>query len=146
VTTESDQLFPCVTKVCPDCQTEKPLEEFPRNKNIKDGHHTYCKPCHNARGKETKERLHGGNRHYHLVRRYGIGADQVQAMIRTQQGMCAICRREPAVHVDHDHETGLVRGVLCFNCNGGLGQFKDDSTSLLRAVRYLESAILVSVQ
>jgi hypothetical protein len=142
---ESDALFPLDTKRCPDCGIEKSLDEFPRNKNYADGRHTYCKPCHNARGKESKQRLHGGSRHYHLVRRYGIGAHHVEAMIRAQGGVCAICKTEPAMHVDHDHESGLIRGVLCFNCNGGLGQFKDDARNLSRAIEYLENARLVTV-
>ena len=50
-------------KRCPDCGQTKLLEEFPRNKNSKDGRHAYCKPCHNARGKETYQRLYGGTRH-----------------------------------------------------------------------------------
>jgi hypothetical protein len=137
---ESDALLPLETKRCPDCGIDKPLAEFPRNKNYSDGRHSYCKPCHNARGKESKQRLHGGSRHYHLVRRYGIGAHQVEAMIRVQGGRCAICKTEPAVHVDHDHDSGLIRGVLCFNCNGGLGQFKDDPRNLTRALAYLEGA------
>jgi len=140
VITDSDQLFPHATKFCRDCGLEKPLNDFPRNKRIKDGRHSYCKPCHNARGKETKDRLFGGSRHYHLRRRYGIGSVQVEAMVKAQRGVCAICRTEPAVHVDHDHETGLIRGILCFNCNGGLGQFKDDARNLMRAVEYLENA------
>ena len=51
--------------------------------------------------------------------------------------MCAICQRPDPEHVDHDHESGEVRGILCFNCNGGLGQFRDDATALLRAAEYL---------
>ena len=110
-------------KRCRDCGLWKPLEEFPRNRNSKDGRHTYCKPCHNARCEETRQRLYGGGRHYHLKRRYGIGAAEFDELVRDQHGVCAICGRENPEHVDHDHETGKVRGILCFNCNGGLGQF-----------------------
>jgi hypothetical protein len=46
-------------KRCPDCGQYKPLSEFPRNRRMRDGRHAYCKPCHNARGKETKQRLYG---------------------------------------------------------------------------------------
>jgi hypothetical protein len=123
--------------VCGDCGIRKPLDEFPRNKNLKDGRHTYCKVCHNARGRETIERLYGNSRHYHLKRRYGIGADEFDALVEQQGGVCAICGKEAPEHVDHSHETGEVRGVLCFNCNGGLGQFKDSIELLTNAVTYL---------
>ncbi|MGY1840686.1 MULTISPECIES: endonuclease domain-containing protein [unclassified Modestobacter] len=52
--------------------------------------------------------------------------------------MCAVCREAPAVHVDHDHVTGAVRDLLCFNCNGGLGQFRDDEQLLRAAADYVE--------
>ena len=126
-------------KRCPDCGEWKQLDEFPRNRNCKDGRHPYCKPCHNARGKESKQRLYGGSRHYHLKRRYGISADEFDELVVQQGGVCAICGRPDPEHVDHDHETGAVRGILCFNCNGGLGQFRDSIDSLLTAASYLEA-------
>jgi len=124
-------------KRCPDCGEIKPVEEFARTRARKRGYHTYCLPCHNQRGRETRERLYGGSRHYHLVRRYGIGAADVDAMIAAQGGVCAICGAAAPEHVDHDHATGKVRGVLCFNCNGGLGQFRDRVDVMQRAIAYL---------
>jgi hypothetical protein len=59
--------------------------------------------------------------------------------VREQGGTCAICGRPDPEHVDHDHDTGAVRGILCVNCNGGLGQFRDSIDSLLIAASYLES-------
>ena len=115
------------------------LEEFPRNRNCKDGRHPYCKPCHNTRGRETIKRLHGNSRHYHLMRRYGIGADEFDELVRQQGGVCAICGRPDPEHVDHDHESGEVRGILCFNCNGGLRQFRDSIDALLAAATYLNA-------
>ena len=93
--------------------------------------------CNNERSKASRDRLHGSTREYHLRRRYGMTSAEVDALIAAQGGMCAICLVAPAEHVDHDHETGKVRGVLCFNCNGGLGQFKDDCDLLSRAFEYL---------
>jgi len=58
-------------------------------------------------------------------------------MLEAQGGLCAICKTAPAAHVDHDHETGAVRALLCFNCNGGLGQFKDNQLLLHAAAFYV---------
>ena len=124
-------------KRCPDCGVAKPLDQFPRNKSSRDGRHAYCKPCHNARGKESKQRLYGGSRHYHLMRRYGIGAADFDQLVEKQGGVCAICGRAEPEHVDHSHATGEVRGILCFNCTGGLGQFRDSIDALRAAVEYL---------
>ena len=98
---------------------------------------SYCKPCHNARGRQAKEKV-GGERTYHLRRRYGITAEDADHLLAGQGGLCAICRTAPAAHVDHDHRTGRVRALLCFNCNGGLGQFKDDPAVLRAAADYVE--------
>jgi hypothetical protein len=65
-------------------------------------------------------------------------AAEADYMLEQQDGLCAICRAAPAVHVDHDHETGAVRALLCFNCNGGLGQFKDNPHLLHAAAYYVE--------
>ena len=130
---------PADHKWCPDCDRVKPLEEFPRNRNTPNGRAVYCKPCHNARGRAALEKV-GGARTYHLKRRYGVTAAEVEAMVAAQGGRCAVCREAPAEHVDHDHRTGRVRGVLCFNCNGGLGQFRDRDDLMARAIAYLQGA------
>jgi hypothetical protein len=59
-------------------------------------------------------------------------------MLADQAGAGAICKVAPAVHVDHDHATGAVRALLCFNCNGGLGQFKDNPEVLHAAAYYVQ--------
>src|SRR3954451_19944005 len=56
----------------PDCEAIRPLTGFPRNKSGTGGYGGYCKPCHNAKGKATYQRLYGGTREYPLRRRYGI--------------------------------------------------------------------------
>jgi len=80
----------------------------------------------------------GGARNYHLKRRYGITAADADVILAAQEGLCAICRVALAGHVDHDHVTGKVRGLLCCNCIGGLGQFKDRIDVLEAAVKYLQ--------
>ena len=124
------------SKWCPDCDTVKPLPELPRSRKASSGRYTYGKLCHNARGKATLEAV-GGARTYHLKRRYGITAEEADVMLASQDGKCAICRTAPARHVDLDHDSGAVRALLCFNCNGGLGQFKDDPDVLRAAADYL---------
>ena len=125
-------------KWCPDCRVVQPMTAFPRSTASSSGHGAYCFPCHNERGKASRARA-GGSRTYHLTRRYGISATEADAMLADQGGVCGLCRAAPAVHVDHDHQSGAVRDLLCFNCNGGLGQFRDDPALLRAAARYVEA-------
>lgn len=129
---------------CPKCGETKAEGEFPRNRSTKSGFGTYCKPCHNETTRANIQKNHGNTRHYHLKRRYGIGADEVLRMVRDQLWRCPICTCQltlKTAHVDHDHKTGQVLAITCFNCNGGLGQFKDDPASLRRAAAYLEGDV-----
>lgn len=78
----------------------------------------------------------------HLKRKYGITIEQYASMLEAQGGGCAICGRLPrediALHVDHDHSTGAVRGILCFPCNNALADFQEDSALLAGAMTYLD--------
>jgi hypothetical protein len=80
-----------------------------------------------------------------LRMRYGLTAEQVDAMIAEQDGLCAICREKPAGHVDHDHVTGEVRGILCSGCNAGLGSFGDSLDRVYGALSYLLARDLIFV-
>ena len=124
-------------KWCPDCDSVLALTELVRTVASASGYSAYCKPCHNTRSRASRERV-GGSRTYHLTRRYGITAAEADYLLDLQQGVCAICKVAPAAHVDHDHATGAVRALLCFNCNGGLGQFKDDPLLLHAAAYYVQ--------
>lgn len=125
-------------KVCLECGQAKPLGEFPRNQSARDGHGSRCKPCHNKRNRERIKRLYGNTRHYHLKQRYGIGADEVEAMSQQQGGLCACCKTRPATQVDHDHKSGKVRGIVCLQCNAAMGALKDDVRLVWEAIHYLE--------
>jgi hypothetical protein len=67
-----------------------------------------------------------------------MSAAEVDAWLEAQGGLCLVCEERPAEHVDHDHATGKVRGLLCFGCNGGLGQFRDRVDIMRNAIEYLE--------
>lgn len=124
-------------KLCPDCKKVKSTTDFPKNKNTPDGRATYCKVCHNSRSRASRDKA-GGSRYYHLKDRYGMTREDFDNLIDAQGGLCAICVENKAGYVDHDHETGRVRGLLCAACNGGLGFFKDRSALLRSAAEYLE--------
>jgi allantoicase len=125
------------SKKCPNCGLLKSLDEFPNNRATKDGKANYCKPCHNRRMTEIKKRLYGGGANFLRIRRYGIDTAAFKQMVDEQGGLCAICLKAPAVHLDHDHLTGKIRGVLCFSCNRGLGKFGDSPLILRRAAAYV---------
>jgi hypothetical protein len=126
-------------KRCPRCRERKLLDEFPRNRSTRDGRQSYCKPCYNLVIHEHKDRKYGGHRNFLLGLRYGIDEATYDALYRRQSGKCAICISRKAKHVDHCHQTKRLRGLLCVNCNNGLGKFEDDIAVMQRAVRYLES-------
>lgn len=78
----------------------------------------------------------------YLKKRYGITVEQYAEMFDKQKGGCAICGKEPdriRLHVDHDHATGKVRGLLCFDCNLVLGHARDNTAILDAAKAYLLS-------
>jgi hypothetical protein len=80
----------------------------------------------------------------YVLRKYGLTLEARDAMIASQGGRCAICpnvldvSKPKGCHVDHDHKTGKVRGLLCSGCNLGLGHFRDDPALLRIAASYLE--------
>lgn len=82
----------------------------------------------------TKSRL----KRNRIKTRYGITEERYRELVAEQGGTCAICK-EPSgqLHIDHDHVTGRVRGLLCGTCNRGLGMFKDDADNLRSAITYL---------
>jgi hypothetical protein len=75
------------------------------------------------------------------IRRYGISPQEYDAMLE-EQGGCAICGGESGIagkrhHIDHCHETGIVRGILCGPCNVAIGMMKNDPRRLIAAAEYL---------
>ncbi|CAM5239251.1 Recombination endonuclease VII OS=Streptomyces tendae OX=1932 GN=GUR47_33690 PE=4 SV=1 [Streptomyces tendae] len=114
-------------KHCLSCDEVKPWSEWHRNAAALDGLSARCKACRSVAGRAR-----------HLMRHYGLTETERDAIVASQMGLCVICLKAPAVHVDHCHKTGRVRGVLCFNCNSGLGLLRDDPDAMYRAADYLE--------
>lgn len=87
--------------------------------------------------RKNRDRQVAHSRRSHLKIAYGITPEQFEQMAADQEHRCAICD-EAELHVDHDHETGEVRGLLCGKCNKGLGMFNDRPELLRGAAHYLE--------
>ena len=137
-------------KTCNRCKNEKTLDKFSKHPKGKYGKHPTCNDCRNkqhriyyANNKEHIKQLPSRlNRNYRisdLKRKFGITFEQFELLVILQNGLCAICRKKLDKHlaVDHDHKTGEIRGLLCTNCNVGLGHFRDSGELLQRAIDYL---------
>ncbi|GAA2197397.1 endonuclease VII domain-containing protein [Streptomyces bangladeshensis] len=118
---------PAGHELCRMCGEIKPHSEWHRNATASDGLSTRCKACRAALGRE-----------HHLRRTYGLTRAERGELTASQGGVCCICMAAVPAHVDHCHETGRVRGVLCFSCNAALGQFKDQPEVIRRAAAYVE--------
>lgn len=107
----------------------------------------YSKEYHHNVIKKDPEKLAAKNLSASFARRkkkYGISREDYAALLTGQQNQCRICRTEfkdtSEAKVDHDHETLQVRGLLCSQCNTGLGSFRDSPDFLRNAAAYLEQS------
>ena len=148
-----------ITKKCSCCGFVKTADEF-----YKNGKHlnSACKTCQKERYKKwvennrerydaiqkkwrdaNKEKVSAKRREsdYFRVRRltyqYGITIDDFNNMKEKQGSVCATCGKERKLVVDHDHESGSVRGLLCQQCNTALGLIRDNKGVLQRMIEYL---------
>ena len=96
--------------------------------------------------KHREERLRRC-REYHYAKKYGITISGLKRMLQSQQGICPICNEKigETYALDHDHQTGRIRAILCSNCNTGLGFFKENIALLGRALIYLPHPITMQV-
>ena len=154
-----------MTKICPKCKLEKLLDQFYKrgkyyHSYCKKCHKTNTRNWQNrnpervrannrAWGKANRGKTRANNitwrkrnpeknRENHRKYKYGITSDQYNEMVKNQNNKCAICGIETITpHIDHDHITGRVRGLLCFYCNAGIGYLKEDPIILTNAIKYL---------
>jgi Recombination endonuclease VII len=100
-----------------------------------------CKITENWREKVGKEVVSRMNRDARLKREYGIDQADYEVMVLARAGRCDVCGRTPKkLAVDHDHETGVIRGLLCTRCNAAIGHLGDTIEGLKKALAYLERA------
>ena len=133
-------------KKCSKCKIEKPLSEFHNVKNGKQGKHHYCKECMSAHKKQTYPKHKSGYRLRQIYNKYKLTQDEVNIMYLSQDKKCKICgdiyediSQHGGLYIDHCHNTGKVRGLLCRNCNNLLGVTKDNVLILQEAINYLKS-------
>lgn len=133
-------------KTCTVCNTSKDLDSFYKMKSSKDGFSYRCKQCDNkARQKwrdTNPERSSLSARRRSIKHKYDISLEEYDAMLLKQNGKCAICGCCANVPynnfcVDHCHESGVVRGLLCNTCNRAIGLLKDNVSVLKKAIVYL---------
>lgn len=120
------KVFDDGTKLCLDCNCRLPLDRFNiKGKNIK-GLQSVCKQCQSFRL---------------IFKKYGLSKTEYIEMLITQNYCCKICKNKDILYdklvVDHCHETGEVRGLLCTFCNAGLGMFRDNVEYMKEAIEYL---------
>lgn len=125
-------------KTCTTCLKVLPFEQFSRAIRGAGGRRAKCKQCHKDYGIRFGL-LDPRSKHRKKIKYlYGLTLEQYDAMLVAQNGQCAICSKHmDKPHVDHCHATGDVRELLCRNCNHGIGNFKDNTEHLSRAIEYL---------
>jgi hypothetical protein len=118
-------------KICAKCGEEKTVDNFKSSGYTKDRLKQFCKRC----GKDLE-----------LRQKYNLSINEYELLLKKQKGLCACCKsNKPNTPkssngyfvVDHCHKTNQIRGLLCFNCNTGIGKLGDESKKVLEAYEYL---------
>lgn len=134
-------------RICPRCKTNKANSNFHKNRAKANGLHSWCKDCNRERQlvwkRKNKQKAGDNQRRYALKKMFGITPEQYDELLQQQNECCAICQRHyttftKRLAVDHCHQTGVIRGLLCIYCNRGLAAYHDKSDYFRRAADYLE--------
>ena len=138
--------------ICSKCGEAKTPEEFSRRLERPKGHHSWCKKCMTLDQKRRyREKNPDTIRDGKLKASFGIGLEDYNKLLASQDNVCAICKQTEttlsvsgnlkALAVDHCHTTGKVRGLLCQKCNQALGLFNDDVERLSSAIKYIKEGL-----
>lgn len=147
-------------KICPKCKIEKLHADYHKDSRKKIGIRSRCKACCKVETNNWREKNKSHYNNYaamwrsknpdrqhatEIKRHYKLSIEKYNELLTKQKMKCVICDRQhdPSLkrgrlYVDHNHETGAVRGLLCANCNKGLGCFNEDLISLEQAIAYLK--------
>ena len=124
-------------RLCSGCKTIKPISNFYKYRNT---FWSYCKSCSKQRGINFRK-SHPNYRRVQTLASYGVSVEEYSALLSKQNGVCAICKRVCAsgdsLSIDHNHQTGEVRGLLCKRCNLVLGNAQESILLLESAIDYL---------
>ena len=146
-----------MTKICSICKIIKTKGDFHK------GRRSYCKNCENVYNKKRRNEKRNSDPEWYnkeLERRrkwykdnkwcikannlkwnYNLTLEEYNTLNENQNGICAICENKcstgRSLAVDHNHKTNKIRGLLCSNCNSGLGSFKESIKFLDKAIEYL---------
>ncbi len=139
-------------KRCTKCDGLKPRTDFYRHGTNNDGLQYNCKSCSKANRRDWRAknpaRSREIERQQYRRQHYGLTEQAYRALLDGQNHCCAICEDTLGVGqesaIDHCHETGCIRGILCRHCNIGLGHFRDDPGRLQAAMLYLAKAVMPS--
>lgn len=154
-----------VTVSCRACYQKKRYEKRPQAKchpERKDHAGGLCRNCYRAVGRVPRATCHPDRLPFirglcricysnipevkaravavRRIRKYHLSENDYAEMLHTQEGVCAICHKEQPEHIDHSHETGRVRGLLCGGCNRGIGNLRDNPVVAYSAYEYLKRA------
>ena len=136
---------------CCDCKELLPAEAFSKKPKTKRGYSNKCQKCHNTyvreiwypknREKQIKssKTWSENNKSQVIATKYGIPVSDADKLLLITE--CQICNSKVKLVIDHNHETGKVRGRLCTECNLGLGKLGDTAESLTKALNYLNTAV-----
>ena len=162
------EIYNILVKKCSKCGETKDRSEFPPRAKNRDGLHGRCRECINqatyasrrraqergccpvhttipvAPGRMQCQECLDWHSTHNFVKKYGITEEIYQQMFARQNGRCAICngtdpgQGKTRLSIDHCHKTGIVRGLLCSNCNTAIGQFNENRATLVAAIGYLK--------
>lgn len=122
---------------CKECEEEYSALDI----KIREGKEKFCSNgCYNQYRKNNKKDPKKLNILYQKKFKYGLNEEQYTILINDAQGKCKICKKvSNRLVVDHCHQSGMVRGLLCDRCNMGLGHFNDSIDILKNCIEYLEN-------